>query len=157
MGNLLMIWRLCIQNFRKWTANPRIYVLAILMLIHFYFYSPTINNFCQDMELSITPYLFPLVIKNMANLNLIMLALVLLFCDAPFLDEEQPYILIRAGKKRWMAGQVLYLALASLVYFVFSRYPPCCSACNLWNLIWNGAVPLSASPTRKSRLTLGIM
>lgn len=119
MGNVLMIWRLCIQNFRKWTANPRIYVLAILMLIHFYFYSPTINNLCRDMEFSITPYLFPLVVKNIANLNLIMLALVLLFCDAPFLDEEQPYILIRAGKKRWMAGQVLYLALASLVYFVF--------------------------------------
>jgi hypothetical protein len=52
-------------------------------------------------------------------LLLIMLGIVLLFCDAPFIDAHQPYVIIRSGKRDWLLGQILYIMLASTLYFLF--------------------------------------
>ena len=117
MGKFFMPWRLCLQNFRKWTVNPRLYVLACLLFIDLYYTSQGLIGFCQYADTTVTPYLLPMLMES--DRDFLFLGLVLLFCDAPFLDEEQPYILLRSGKKRWMAGQVLYLAVGALAYFVF--------------------------------------
>jgi hypothetical protein len=48
---------------------------------------------------------------------LVMLGVVLLFCDAPFIGPDQPYIIMRSGRKQWMFGSIIYIALASVVFF----------------------------------------
>lgn len=51
---------------------------------------------------------------------IVTLGAMLLFCDAPFIDLEQPYIVLRAGRKTWVWGQILYLAVASFLYTIFT-------------------------------------
>ena len=47
------------------------------------------------------------------------LLLVLLFADMPFLSAGTPYYLMRIDRKTWLAGQALYIALATGIYMVF--------------------------------------
>jgi len=47
-----------------------------------------------------------------------MLAFVLFLCDAPFLDQQQILVLIRTGRYKWAAGQLLYIAASSFLYFL---------------------------------------
>lgn len=51
---------------------------------------------------------------------IVTLGAMLLFCDAPFIDLEQPYIVLRSGRKTWVWGQILYLAVASFLYTIFT-------------------------------------
>ena len=43
--------------------------------------------------------------------------LILLLCDAPFIESDHPALLLRSGRRTWTAGQVLYIAGTSAVYF----------------------------------------
>ena len=45
------------------------------------------------------------------------LGIILLFCNAPFTDEQQLFVMLRVGKLRWFVGQILYIILASVCYF----------------------------------------
>lgn len=47
------------------------------------------------------------------------LGALLLFCDAPFIDSEQPYIVLRSGRKKWVAGQIAYIAISSALFTLF--------------------------------------
>lgn len=51
------------------------------------------------------------------SLLMILLGLILLFCDAPFMESEQPYIIMRSGREIWTAGQILYIVLSSAIFF----------------------------------------
>jgi hypothetical protein len=51
--------------------------------------------------------------------TLTMVAVVLLFCDAPFINSSTPYECIRAGKKRWVGAQLADVGVASLLFVVF--------------------------------------
>ena len=45
--------------------------------------------------------------------------LILIFSNAPFLDKNQFYVLIRSGRSKWCIGQMVYIAVSSVVYFAF--------------------------------------
>ena len=47
------------------------------------------------------------------------LLLLLLFADMPFLSAGTPYYLSRIDRKTWLAGQAVYIVLATLIYMLF--------------------------------------
>lgn len=49
---------------------------------------------------------------------MLFLGVVLLFCDAPFIEDEQPYIMLRSGRRIWFIGQMLYIVVASVLYLI---------------------------------------
>ena len=46
----------------------------------------------------------------------IILGALLLFCDAPFLNQNSSWQILRAGRKNWFWGNMAYIWLLSLVY-----------------------------------------
>jgi hypothetical protein len=42
-----------------------------------------------------------------------------LFCDAPFVDQSQPYVILRSKRVAWSLGQILYIVALSALYFLF--------------------------------------
>lgn len=115
----MVIVRSSLQNFRKWGRSPRIWALALLMLV---FANNPARALCQAAEESgkaLSPWLLPFLLQDRYLQFCTALCLVGLFCDAPFLDPLQPYVLQRIGRKRWMQGQFLYIAAASAVFFLF--------------------------------------
>ena len=40
-----------------------------------------------------------------------------IYCDAPFIDKNQIYILMRCKIKLWIIGQIIYIFMTSAMYF----------------------------------------
>lgn len=44
----------------------------------------------------------------------------LIMCDAPFIDDAQTQVILRVGKSAWILGQILYIALTTLVFWLLT-------------------------------------
>lgn len=118
MDNLRSIVSMACNNFKKWNVNPRIYIILLGLFVYLYSRVVPIKEFCATFGYPITPHVFPFLMSDQFSVMLIMLGVVLLFCDAPFIENEQPYSIIRSGRKAWLFSQLLYIVLASAVYFI---------------------------------------
>lgn len=112
----------CMANhFRKWPRSPRIWMVFLIMMTYCTpYFTTTIRQFCQDYDAACTGWLLPLALTVENRRLWIMLLPMLLFCDAPFLDEQQPFLIVRTGRLRWGAGQILYIFAASAVFYLVS-------------------------------------
>ncbi len=109
---------ICLLNIRKWATNPRIYVIiSLLFTIIYHFVTPLIT-ICYNTGYRVTPWIFPFLIDNVAFQILIMLGIILLFCDAPFENQMQAYFLIRCNRVQWAIGQIMYIFISSLFYLL---------------------------------------
>ena len=79
-------------------------------------------RFLFEVRYSITPYLFPFIMSDSNSVLLFTLGIVLLLCDAPFIEEDQPYIILRSGRKLWTLGQMLYMCIATFSLFCIYYY-----------------------------------
>ncbi len=108
-----------IQNLRKWRTNYRIWILLILTMIFIQCYTKEISIQALIMEIKISPWLFPFLYTDRYIRILFMLPLLFLYCDAPFIDKNQIYILMRCRRKSWGIGQIIYIFMTSAIYFSF--------------------------------------
>lgn len=114
---LLSTFSIAKYNYKKLFNNPRFYILMVLQFI-FLFY--LINPFLQlskSVGIKITPWLFPHITGSHSIQILMMLGVLILFADAPFIDDEYNYLIIRCGRRKWVLGQILYIITASFIYF----------------------------------------
>lgn len=118
MDKLRLVLSIALHNFKKWTVNPRMYILLLMLVMYLYSRLSTINDFCAAFDYKIAPHILPFLMDEGNAVMLIMLGAVLLFCDAPFIESEQPYIIMRAGRRAWLCGQFVYILLASALYFL---------------------------------------
>ncbi len=119
MGNMNAMFALCGINFRKWLSNPRIKIILLLVALMINNYLRGIRSFTNAVQVSVTPWSLPFLMTTFNSLIIIMLGFIFFYCDAPFLDEQQPYLIIRVGRNRFIGAQILYIILSSLVYTVF--------------------------------------
>lgn len=108
-----------IQNIRKWRTNYRIWILLILTMIFVQCYTKEISTQALVMGMKISPWLFPFLYTDRYIRILFMLPLLFLYCDAPFVDKNQIYILMRCRRKTWGIGQIIYIFMTSAIYFFF--------------------------------------
>lgn len=108
-----------IQNIRKWRTNYRIWILLILTMIFVQCYTKEISTQALIMEMKISPWLFPFLYTDRYIRILFMLPLLFIYCDAPFIDKNQIYILMRCRRKSWGIGQIIYIFMTSAIYFSF--------------------------------------
>jgi len=81
--------------------------------------SDTAVSFAYDCNTTIQafePYIWTFGDAN--SILLISLMLILLFADMPFLSEGTPYYLIRVKQRTWLAGQITYVLLTTLLYML---------------------------------------
>ncbi|MBW9158702.1 hypothetical protein [Clostridium tagluense] len=122
MNNISKHISISSNNIRRWGANPRIYILGILLCIFLWNYISPILNFSKIMGYRVTPWIFPFISDFTYTHMMMMFGIVFLFCDAPFMNEEQPYLLIRCGRTQWAMGQILYIMLGTAIYFFFLAF-----------------------------------
>lgn len=119
MSFLKTIFRISTQNFRKWQTDYRIWTIAIFLVILILMYTDDFKTLASFLNEKAPVWIFPFIYtKNTAKV-LFMLPVTLLFCDAPFVDKNQLFIMLRTSRTRWLCGQVLYIISASAVYFLF--------------------------------------
>lgn len=116
MVGLKKIWSCATANFKKWKVTPRIYCVFIVVAIFIYQSFYGFNILAKELDLNITPWLFPFFLGNPTMFFIYGGLTILLFCNAPFRDASSFFMIIRCGRFYWILGQLLYVILASLVY-----------------------------------------
>lgn len=111
------VWTIGLNGVRKWVNNPRYIILFLLLFLFCYQQFSQLNSFSKTMNTRINPLVFPFFANTIPMQIVIMLGIIMLFCDAPFMDNQQCYLIIRSKRKAWVMGQVLYIYIASFIYF----------------------------------------
>ena len=66
-----------------------------------------------------TLWYFPFAYMSFHIKIIVTFPLVLLMCSAPFADANNLFIITRAGRTKWICGQLIYITLASAIYYLF--------------------------------------
>ena len=108
------------NNMRKYLFSWRSLMIALVALMLIYARSSEVRQLCDIYGALASP--LPLFVSFTNSLypgTVLLVCWVLLVCDAPFIDESQPMLLLRAGRARWSLGQVAFLWGYALVYWLY--------------------------------------
>lgn len=122
----------CFQNIRKWRSNYRVWIIAIIVLIFTHEFTKDIASFAHQINIPVSPWIYPFLYNQKYVKLLFFFPLILLFCDAPFIDDNQPYVISRSGRKAWSIGQMGYIILSTAIYFLFLIL--CTLVLNIFNM-----------------------
>ena len=117
MDNTGSLLKSALLNFRKWGSSYRIPVIFLMEFLYLYIYTQDGYQFLEEQNIGITSWFFVFWSGGFYARIIMFLGIILLFCNAPFTDEQQMFVMLRVGKLRWFVGQILYIILASVCYF----------------------------------------
>ena len=113
----IISWKVCKGSLIKWKTDPRIWcVLALIALFEWVRLAP-IHKVCELMGLSVSCWYFPFLTTGGMHQLFYFLGILILFCDAPFIDKQQMFVILRAGRQNWFRGKMIYIILTALFYF----------------------------------------
>lgn len=110
--------KVCRDSIRKWSGDTRILAIVFLVCLFEWIRIEQLRGGCMEHGLSISCWYFPHLIVGMQAI-LYYFGALLLFCDAPFVDNQQMDVILRAGKRNWFRGKIMYILLASCIYFLW--------------------------------------
>ena len=123
---LRQILILTATGFRRWRRSPQIWPAFGLGFVACFLLTDKTVRFAQEHQ-TVMQIFEPFIwtFGDAKSILLISLCLLLLFADMPSLGAEVPLMLIRTTRRRWMAAQILYLALATLIFTAFLLLASC--------------------------------
>lgn len=107
------------QNIRKWNKDYRVWSVAVLVLIMIKIYINDFHDLCGKLHSDMPIWIFPFIYSQYYMKVIFTIPLLLLFCNAPFIDNNQIYVYIRSGRTKWLLGQLIYIFFASAIYYLF--------------------------------------
>lgn len=113
----MMSLKVCRESIRKWSGDARIFAVICLVVLFEWVQIQTLRKGCMANDLAISCWVFPHLIVGI-NAIFYYFGVLLLFCDAPFVDNQQMDVILRAGKRNWFRGKIIYVILASCLYFL---------------------------------------
>lgn len=119
MSFLKTVFAITAQNFRKWQTDYRIWTIAALMIILTLIYADDVKQISDFLNTEAPVWIFPFMYSQYYTKALYTLPVVLMFCDAPFIDRNQVFVMMRTTRMKWLCGQVLYIISAGAVYYLF--------------------------------------
>lgn len=116
MDKIRIIARICGISLRRLVGSPRFYVAFIWISCLFSVFAKAIRRFCMVAEINTSPWMFPFLTNDSGNQMFIILGALLLFCDAPFLDVNSGWQMLRSGRKNWFWGKIIFIWISALLY-----------------------------------------
>ena len=113
------IFSICAQNFRKWTTDYRMWTIAVLLIVMTLIFADDVRKNAIVLGSDVSMWIFPLLYISRYMKLVFTLPVVLMFCNAPFIDKNQTFVMMRTSRVKWLCGQILYIIAASAVYYLF--------------------------------------
>lgn len=112
----MKLFRVCMQNIRKWNSNNRIKIIFLLAIMCVAIYTDGIGTLSDNMGIKVSPWIYPFLFSYRYMKIVFIIPILFIFCDAPFIDDNQIYIMLRVKRKVWCVGQILYICVTSVIY-----------------------------------------
>lgn len=116
MSDMLVPLFVLRYNCLRLITKPRFYIILIISAVYLSDITAPICEYSRLKGEPVSLWLFPLLLNNSGIVLVLFLLGVLLFCDAPFLENAEPYIFIRSGRRQWICAQFLFVLLLSAIY-----------------------------------------
>lgn len=98
--------------------NPRPYLVLVWFSCICVFLMLRIREFSIRVDEPVSPWIFPFLTEAPGNQFFIIAGAILLFCDAPFLNESAGWNILRSGRRSWFWGNFLYILIMALAYSI---------------------------------------
>src|SRR5450830_327632 len=120
MFNLSHSARICMNQLKGWPKNPRVYMglllgaaLAVIPTHNYVLFAAHLNEPVNILES------FVITGSLRQHMTFILLGLLLILSDAPFVNQRTTYTIVRMSRKSWLIGSLMYVFLASAIYYLF--------------------------------------
>lgn len=118
------VWSIAKINFQRWKYDHRIWIIFAFVGILLVQNLKSLTAYGMDADLKCTGFLLPVlfhggVISICVMKTMLYLACLLLLCDAPFIYQSTPYMVLRSRRECWWMGECLYILLTTLLFTVF--------------------------------------
>jgi hypothetical protein len=120
MNRIRTIFQMAWLDILQWRHSGRIGIIALFIIMIFNDSLEAIRNFILNVGISISTFIYPFLMTSDRNIVFVTIAAVVMFCDAPFLTNNQIYLITRMGKKIWFASKILYIIMGSIIYMLFT-------------------------------------
>lgn len=119
MDSRKIAFRVAVLGLRKLLFQFRTWLLLGMLAVLTADAADLVKPFCDSVEYRVTPWFYTFLLRDSRYYGLmLLLGLVFLFCDAPFLDAGQTLAISRCGRKNWCRGQLLYILFATGLYLL---------------------------------------
>ena len=108
---------IAVLGIKKWLSSPRMYVVFLMLAVFEWTLIGDVRAYAISIGMSISCWYFPFLFVNNINCIFYYFALILMYCNAPYVDEHQLYLMLRSGRRNWFAGQLLYTVASSVLFF----------------------------------------
>ena len=134
----------------KTFRRTHFWIVIVLVPLLAYRYMNPVLRFSQSTGVNVTPVGIAFFLSDYGVSLIYCLGLILLFAQAPFMDEQMTYVLMRCENGKWYWGTLLYslsLACGYMLYWCVCLLLPI--ATNIewssdWGKIWNTLCQTSA-------------
>ncbi len=111
------IYNISKNNISKFTSDPKYFIVVLVVMLFTLQHLSPIKEITLVTDIRTNPLLFPFLASSPLFQGILMVGIVFILSNAPFMDSNQPYIIIRSGRYKWVAGQILYIVIACVLYF----------------------------------------
>jgi hypothetical protein len=115
---LRAVWRVALYEVRVMLFSLKFLILALLSWMFMDLYTADIRQFALDYEETLVPAQLPFYFSDPLYCNIAFLLLIFLFSDLPPKDSSQRQVLQRCGIRCYGTGQMLAIAILSVIYVV---------------------------------------
>lgn len=115
--NLKQIFSIAKLFLRYRIVSPRVICILILTLAFIFSEFAPFKELAELLELRINPFMFTFFSSDVLKQCILYTGLIFIYSDAPFLNSNQPYVVVRSGRLRWVLGQCLHIVLFNFFYF----------------------------------------
>lgn len=112
-------FKICIHNLRKWRKDHRIWIIAVLLFILVLDNVTILNRLSEQLGVKSSIWLYPFLYTQYHQKLIFTIPLLLLYNNAPFIDQNALYMIARCKKSAWHMGQFLYIIVSAMIYYLF--------------------------------------
>lgn len=111
--------RLTKINLYKHIGSVNFWTPFILALAAVYEDAHPLGELCAKYSIPVNGFSAAFIWTSGNTVFILFLGIFIMFCDLPFKDNQQMFLLSRSGKRTWIFSQVLYVIFVSFVYMAF--------------------------------------
>lgn len=96
--------------------RPKIWLALLMTLFFAYDFMEGVKVYAKEMELGITPYTYPLFMAQWNTRIYIILIMIVILSDAPFLNGIETFTKLRISTGKMILSKIIYMLAVSFLY-----------------------------------------
>ena len=114
---MLSCIKVALWHLKSWKGSARTIIVFLLAVIMTVYQSMEYLGYAKEVDMIVNCLETYILVTNNEVYSVVMFILVLvLFADAPFMDNNSLYVVSRIGRYRWCIGKMLYIIIAAIVF-----------------------------------------